>query len=54
MTFAAICPQCDSRWKILPEDASGDLLVRCPCCPPPGQLIAQTFEDVCPEQKDAA
>lgn len=44
----AVCPQCESRWKILPDDSPEDIAVRCPNCPPPGQLIAQTFEDCCP------
>ena len=43
-----VCPVCEVRWKIDPTGGQGEISVLCPCCPPPGQLIAQTFEDCCP------
>lgn len=50
----ARCPQCLSRWKILDDGKQGEVEVLCPVCPPPGQLIPLTFDDCCPEPKDAA
>lgn len=49
-----VCPACVHRWKITDDGRFEDVEVLCPNCPPPGQLVAQTFEDCCPEPKEAA
>ena len=54
MSTVLICPTCNTRWKIIDSTDTREVMVLCPVCPPPGQLVALTFADVCPEPKDAA
>jgi hypothetical protein len=50
MSTTLVCPTCKTRWKIVAA-GEGDKPALCPVCtPPPGHLIAQTFDDICPER----